>query len=205
MCHALSQHHAACSCSLTCLALSRHHAAFSCSLMCLTLSQHHAACSCSLTCLALSQHATHRSSVLCLVQATLSCRSLNSTPSGLVVHPEHHWIAASPDGLVNDPSSPDTLGIVEFKNPYAEREKPLIEAAKDKNFCLAFKNNCLSLKHTHQCYYQVQVTMFCTKRKWCDFVVRTTDLHIERIQFNPQFWMPVLNIATQVLFHSHSS
>ena len=138
-----------------------------CSLMCHALSQHHAACSCSLTCLALSQHATRRSSVLCLVQATLSCRSLNSTPSGLVVHPEHHWIAASPDGLVNDPSSPDTLGIVEFKNPYAQREKPLIEATKDKNFCLAFKNNCLSLKHTHQYYYQVQATMFCTKRKWC--------------------------------------
>ena len=35
--------------------------------------------------------------------------------------------------------------------------------------------------------------MFCTGRKWCDFVVRTTfDLHIERIAFDSDFWRPAL-------------
>ena len=35
--------------------------------------------------------------------------------------------------------------------------------------------------------------MFCTKTKWCDSVVRTTvDLHMQRIVWDPHFWMSVL-------------
>ena len=31
--------------------------------------------------------------------------------------------------------------------------------------------------------------MFCTERLWCDFVVCTTkDIHIERVQYDKQFW-----------------
>ena len=115
-------------------------------------------------------------------------------PSGLVVHPEHHWLAASPDGLVTDPSSPEPAGIVEFKNPYKFREVALKDAVKqDNSFCLTETDHYLRLKHSHHYYYQVQAAMFCTKTKWCDFVVRTTvDLHIERIVWDPQFWMSVL-------------
>ncbi len=36
-------------------------------------------------------------------------------PNGLIIHPEHHWLAASHDGLLSDPASPD---LIEFKNPY---------------------------------------------------------------------------------------
>ena len=36
--------------------------------------------------------------------------------------------------------------------------------------------------------------MYCTGRKWCDFVLQTTtDIHIERICFQPDFWQPVLH------------
>ncbi len=114
-------------------------------------------------------------------------------PSGLIIHPEHHWLAVSPDGLVSDPASPDPAGIVEFKNPYKQRDMAVRDAAKSKEFCLTVSGDCLRLKRTHQYYYQVQATMFCAKRKWCDFVVRTTvDLHVERIAWDPQFWMSVL-------------
>ena len=115
--------------------------------------------------------------------------------SGLVVHPEHHWLAASPDGLVSDPSCPDPEGIVKFKNPYKYREMTVRDAVKQgKNFCLTENGSSLiGLKHSHQYYYQIQATMFCTRRKWCDFVVRTTvDLYVERIAWDPQFWMSVL-------------
>ena len=114
-------------------------------------------------------------------------------PSGLTIHPQHHWLAASPDGLITDPSSPDPAGIVELKNPYTQRDMPLSEAAKGRDFCLTDSNGCLKLKRTHKFYHQVQATMFCTKRKWCDLVVRTNvDLHIERINWDPTFRTNVL-------------
>lgn len=62
-------------------------------------------------------------------------------------------------------------------------------ATKFKDFCLAYKDGSLSLKRTHAYYYQVQATMYCTQRKWCDFVVRTSkDIHIERIHWSSEFW-----------------
>ena len=112
--------------------------------------------------------------------------------SGLVIHPEPHWLAASPDGLVTDPTTPDPTGIVEFKNPYKPLSNPASEA---KYFCLTIctKNSSLRLKHSHQYYYQIQAVMFCTGMKWCNFVVRTNvDLLVERVPWDPQFWMSVL-------------
>ena len=34
--------------------------------------------------------------------------------------------------------------------------------------------------------------MFCTQRKWCDLVVRTQDIHIERITYDDDFWTSVM-------------
>ena len=57
-----------------------------------------------------------------------------------------HWLGASPDGLVNDPTSNDPEGIVEFKNPYAIRNMNLMETiTQNKDICLALKNGSLHL------------------------------------------------------------
>ncbi len=81
-------------------------------------------------------------------------------PSGLVIHPVHHWLAASPDDLVNDPASEDPLGVVEYKNPYKFRAMSLVDAASQaKDFCLSCNDGSLSLKHTHVYYYQVQAAI----------------------------------------------
>ena len=125
------------------------------------------------------------------LQAKLaSSPSIVVQPSGLVIHPVYHWLAASPDDLVNDPASSDPLGIAEYKNPYKFRSMSLIDAVSQaNNFCLTYNNGSLSLKRTHMYYYQVHATMFCTQRKWCDFVVRTsTDIHIERLHWDSAFW-----------------
>ena len=51
----------------------------------------------------------------------------------------------------------------------------------------------LTLSHSHPYYYQIQAAMFCTKRTWCDFVVRTNkDLHIQRVSYREEFWKVVL-------------
>ena len=67
----------------------------------------------------------------------------------------------------------------------------LTEAAQSKQFFLSTDGDSgqLHLKMSHSYYYQIQAAMFCTQRKWCDFVVRTSvDLHIERIKWNDKFW-----------------
>ena len=118
---------------------------------------------------------------------------ISVTESGLVVHHYHHWLGASPDGLVYNPVSTEPEGIVEFKNPYSARTMTLQDASQSKGFCLVNKDGSLQLKRTHVYFYQIQATMFCTERKWYDFVVCTTvDLHIERITFNPDFWKPII-------------
>ena len=115
--------------------------------------------------------------------------------SGFVIHPVHHWLGASPDGLVNDPTSADPEGVVEYKNPYSIRMLALQDAAsKGKDFCLVQKEGSFQLKRSHLYFYQIQGTMFCTGRKWCDFVLRTeVDLHIERINFDSDFWSAAMH------------
>ena len=45
------------------------------------------------------------------------------------------------------------------------------------------------LKRRHDYYYQIQCQMYCCKREWCDFIVRTNkDVHVERIQRDHIWW-----------------
>ena len=40
----------------------------------------------------------------------------------------------------------------------------------------------------------------CTQRKWCDLVVRATDLHIERVNYNNEFWNKALSKLKEFYF-----
>ena len=81
----------------------------------------------------------------------LTSPGISVKSSGMVIHPEHHWLAASPDGLVTDPAASDPTGIVEFKNPYRHRDA----ASEAKYFCLTVstQTSSLRLKHSHHYYY----------------------------------------------------
>ena len=110
---------------------------------------------------------------------------------GLFISQQHPWLAATPDGLVNDPSdTSQPLGLVEIKNPYTARQKTLSEACTGSGFCLKkTKTNTYQLNRRHDYYYQVQCQLYCTDRDWCDFVVRTDeDIHIERIYRDKDWW-----------------
>ncbi len=102
---------------------------------------------------------------------------------GLAISLENPWLAASPDGLVTDPSDATRpLGLIEIKNPHSVRSQTLVEACQKSSFCLENNNDSFKLKTRHDYYYQVQTQLYCTGRCWCDFVLRTdNDLHIERI------------------------
>jgi putative phage-type endonuclease len=82
----------------------------------------------------------------------------------IVLHPEHDFLAVTPDGLVGDD------GMVEVKCPFRARythisEKPDYEA-------------------------QVRLQLECTGRAWCDFVVwRPGRIDVSRVEHDPR-WLP---------------
>ena len=104
------------------------------------------------------------------------------------------WLVASPDGLVFDPCEDPPQGLVELKNPYTLRDVPLDQAATScKTFCLEINaDGNLQLKRGHDYYYQIQCAMVCTDRQWCDLVVLTKSLHVERIRADTNFKSTIL-------------
>ena len=118
-----------------------------------------------------------------------------TSQSGLVISTENPWLAASPDGLVTDPTENPPQGIVEFKNPYSVRNNTIYEATSSKKgFCLKVDDETgeLSLKTNHEYFYQVQSTMYCTQRQWCDIVIRAKDIYIERVYYQKEFWISII-------------
>ena len=100
-------------------------------------------------------------------------------PVGLVVHPDHPMMAATPDGIVTK----DLL--LEVKCPSSAKDVPLKELAASRSF---FLNSNLRLKHSHEYYTQVQVQMACIGAKQCDFFVWTPNETVcDRIAADPAF------------------
>ena len=88
---------------------------------------------------------------------------------GFFVHPEHDWLGASPDGLIDD------NGLVEVKCTFGQRnkEKPEFKAAVDQ---------------PHY-YAQMQAEMACTGRHWVHFyqwAPRSDSL--ETVEFDRAWW-----------------
>lgn len=95
----------------------------------------------------------------------------------ILLHPDHDWLAVTPDGLVGDD------GMVECKAPYRGGYTSLDEVP----------------------YYrpQVQLQMAVAGRAWCDFVVLQRDglLHVTREALDPD-WLPN-NLPALVNFRGH--
>ena len=118
-------------------------------------------------------------------------KGLTTSPTGLVIHPDHPWLACSPDDRVFDSSETAPNGLVEYKNPYSVRNMTLYEAcSKSSSFFLKqMEDGSLSLKPTHDYYYQVHCQMFVDRKTWCDLVVQTNiDLFIQGIYWDQDFW-----------------
>lgn len=88
---------------------------------------------------------------------------------GFFAHPEHEWLGASPDGLIDDD------GLSEVKCPFGQRNKmpPEFKTAEEQPHYFA----------------QMQTEMACTGRSWCDFYQwsKTGD-SVERVTFDPEWW-----------------
>lgn len=131
------------------------------------------------------------------IQQYVTYQRVNGHPNtavqncGLFISEHNNWLAATPDGLVQDPSDEShPLGLLEIKNPHSFKDKDFEEACKKSSFCLEKKENgILQLKRRHDYYFQVQCQLYCVDKNWCDFVVRTNKgMHVERIYRESRWW-----------------
>ncbi|XP_055954502.1 uncharacterized protein LOC126811236 [Patella vulgata] len=104
---------------------------------------------------------------------------------GLFVSETHPMLAASPDRVIDDET------LVEVKCPYSARNYLISEQTVPY---LTITDGKLTLKKTHNYYYQIQGQLFCAGRRQCKFIVFTlTDIKIIDIFYDHEFVMEMLN------------
>lgn len=105
---------------------------------------------------------------------------------GLVINPNFSFLAATPDGKI---CIEREMGILEIKCPFSAGDMKLDEAAVSiPNFCLKQDGDSLSLKKSHEYYYQVQGQLMVTGVSFCVFVVYTRkDLYVEKLPVDTEF------------------
>lgn len=90
---------------------------------------------------------------------------------GFIVHPDHSWLGASPDGLIS------ADGLIEVKCPFGLRNK--------KGDDLVFK----TAEEQPHYYAQMQIEMACTQRQWCDFYQWSKNGdNLERVEYDQKWF-----------------
>ena len=120
--------------------------------------------------------------------------TLRESP-GLHINPRYPHLGASPDGVVHCECHGN--GIVEVKCPYCKRNDTIEDAADDPRFCLEkCGDGSLSLKRSHEYFYQVQCQLFVTGMAYCDFVVYTSkdNLFVQRHVPDTDFWCENISV-----------
>jgi YqaJ-like viral recombinase domain len=136
-----------------------------------------------------------------------SQHAIDVTTCGLFVDLEYGQLAATPDGLVYDPTSADPDGLVEVKCLYSCKDMTPTDAVEMKQRITTFPVRDVGghyiVKEVHPYYYQMQMQMAITRRKWCDFVLFTAEqwpVLVIRIQYDDVFW--AANRKKLLDFHS---
>ena len=110
---------------------------------------------------------------------------LHTEKDGFVVHPEKCWLGASPDAWVIDPSVSCSFGIAEFKCPFSMAKNTV---CNEESFYCSFINGRPRLERNHQYFHQVQLQLYVTGVKWCDFCEYTLKaVFVERIDPDHQW------------------
>lgn len=106
-------------------------------------------------------------------------------PAGLFVDETLSFLAATPDGVLEDGK-----GIIEVKCPITCRDLSPSEAEGHKklNFLQKSGEN-VTLKQKHNYHYQIQGQLRICDKTYCDFIVWSPlGIYIERINRNDHFW-----------------
>ncbi|KAM9318945.1 uncharacterized protein KZ484_023255 [Pholidichthys leucotaenia] len=127
-------------------------------------------------------------------------RPISVQDCGLFIDPQRSWLAASPDGIVEDSRTGQQLLCLEVKCPYKHRQRTVEEACRsDTAFCLTMENKdrrqpgqqrpVYHLKTSHSYFTQVQVQLAVTGLRQADFVVFTLkDMAVVPVSFDAELW-----------------
>ena len=111
-------------------------------------------------------------------------------PTGLIVHKDYPFIAATPDGIVSGDL------ILEVKCPKVAEKRSITSLAKGEDKLKSFYlDENLKLKRTHQYFSQVQCQLACTGAQCCDFYVWSPNGEAvrDRSYFDAEFWASRVN------------
>ena len=125
----------------------------------------------------------------------------------LFINIEQPWLAATPDGIVEDPSETTTRrnGLLEIKCPYSARNKSPTDACKEINrFCCTLNNNEVTLKTTHNYYFQIQGQLAITQLPWCDLYIWTPHgSHTLTVDRDDKFWLEKVYPKLHSFYHQY--
>ena len=120
--------------------------------------------------------------------------------SGLTISQQSPWIAASPDGMVLDPSYAHSEGLVELKNPSSVTVVEACEMKKD----FALKSNKELFNWTEIMTTTIRSSVSCTAQKELGATLLSEQKKTERIQFDEQWWqnqLPKIKNYFSMLFY----
>ena len=132
-------------------------------------------------------------------------KGLKSNDCGLSILKDYPVIAASPDMEITcNCICCEGGGLVEIKCPYSMRgdapDEQLGYLKRHKD------SKALYLNRSHIYYTQIQGQMGVTGKKYCDFFVYTPHgHHLERIEFDSQFWEKTLKNLNYILVQPFGS
>lgn len=106
--------------------------------------------------------------------------------SGLLIDNDYPYLAASPDGLIDD------TGMIEVKCPSSAQTFTPKEAAEKvpavHKWC-SFENEEMQLNVKHDYYFQIQGNLHISKREYCLFIFWTPlGFSIQKILRDDDFW-----------------
>jgi hypothetical protein len=127
------------------------------------------------------------------IKAVETRHNLLIAKSGIWLDIERPFLAASPDGLIYSDQG-DLTAVVEIKCPFSAQMLPISQwVVKARNNCLHKVDHALTLRNTHDYYYQIQMQMGITKTRRCIFAVYTgVDLHSEWVDFDEILWIQMI-------------
>uniref|UniRef100_H3AZD7 YqaJ viral recombinase domain-containing protein n=2 Tax=Latimeria chalumnae TaxID=7897 RepID=H3AZD7_LATCH len=127
------------------------------------------------------------------LKSKATSKNIEVKDCGLFIHPDKTWLGGSPDGVVKDVTTGETINLLEIKCPFKHRNNTVKEACKDKTFCLTEDEGTYKLKTNHEYFTQVQCQMAVTGHKKTDLVVYTEkELAMVPVDFDPNFWAQTL-------------
>jgi len=109
---------------------------------------------------------------------------------GLIIDTNDSWLAASPDGIVVDPTEQEhQKGCLEVKCLYVCENRTITEACRQvPAFCLVEHEGLMCLSESHKYFFQIQTQMHVSRLVWCDFVVWCPrQIFVQRIRYNAAF------------------